>query len=143
MFDYVVVGGGTAGCLIASRLAAAVPQCSVLLIEAGRDSNFSEPDGLIPGKYVAQLDDDLKTWRYETVPQMHLNNRVIPYPRGKGLGGSSVNNFMTWVRGPAADYNEWAALVEDPKWAWQNILPVMKSVLNYALNCSNCIVGVI
>ena len=88
-FDYIIVGGGTAGCLIAARLAEAVQPGSVLLVEAGKDATAAEPDVFIPGKYVVQLDSKDINWNFETVAQKELNRRKLPYPRGRGLGGSS------------------------------------------------------
>jgi hypothetical protein len=87
-FDYIIVGGGTSGCVLASRLASNL-SCSVLLVEAGRDSGLA-PDVLVPGKYVVQLNEDKKgLWELPTVPQRHLNGRVIEFLRGRQLGGSS------------------------------------------------------
>lgn len=87
-FDFIVCGGGTSGCVIASRLAR-IPNVSVLLVESGRDSGLA-PDVLIPGNYVKQLQEDKDgLWELETVPQQHLNNRKLVFLRGKQLGGSS------------------------------------------------------
>lgn len=87
-FDFIICGGGTSGCVIASRLAR-IPNISVLLVESGRDSGLA-PDVLIPGYYVKQLQDDKAgLWELETVPQRQLNNRRLLFLRGKQLGGSS------------------------------------------------------
>jgi choline dehydrogenase-like flavoprotein len=87
-FDYIVCGGGTSGCVIAAALAT-IPNVSVLLIEAGRDSGLA-PDVLVPGKYVKQLHEDKEgLWELETIPQPQLNARKLVFLRGKQLGGSS------------------------------------------------------
>lgn len=87
-FDYIICGGGTAGCVIAARLAA-VPDVSVLLIEAGRDSGV-KPDVLVPGMYIDQLQNDTEgLWEIPTVPQKELFGRQLLFLRGKQLGGSS------------------------------------------------------
>lgn len=87
-FDYIICGGGTSGCVIAAELSS-IPNVSVLLIEAGRDSGLS-PDVLVPGKYVKQLQEDKEgLWELETVPQTQLNGRKLVFLRGKQLGGSS------------------------------------------------------
>lgn len=87
-FDYIVCGGGTSGCVIAAELAS-IPNVSVLLIEAGRDSGLA-PDVLVPGKYVKQLQEDKEgLWELKTIPQPQLNARKLVFLRGKQLGGSS------------------------------------------------------
>ena len=87
-FDFIICGGGTSGCVIASRLAR-ISNVSVLLVESGRDSGLA-PDVLIPGHYVKQLHEDRAgLWELETVPQQYLNNRRLLFLRGKQLGGSS------------------------------------------------------
>ncbi|KAJ1715544.1 hypothetical protein AFGD_002927 [Aspergillus flavus] len=106
-FDYIVCGGGTSGCVIAAGLAS-IPDVSVLLIEAGRDSGLA-PDVLVPGKYVKQLQDK----------------------DGKQIGGSSAVNYMALARGPAADYDEWAKMVGDDGWKWENIFPLMKQLKDF------------
>ncbi|PYH46910.1 GMC family oxidoreductase [Aspergillus saccharolyticus JOP 1030-1] len=144
-YDFIICGGGTSGCVIASRLAR-IPNISVLLVESGRDAGLS-PDVLIPGNYVKQLQEDKAgLWELETVPQRHLNNRKLVFLRGKQLGGSSYGiscipsiisvliiwhsavNYMALARGPAADYDEWAMLTGDDGWKWENVLPLMKEV---------------
>jgi choline dehydrogenase-like flavoprotein len=87
-FDYIVCGGGTSGCVIAAELAS-IPNVSVLLVEAGRDSGLA-PDVLVPGKYVKQLQEDKEgLWELETIPQPQLNARKLVFLRGKQMGGSS------------------------------------------------------
>ncbi|KAJ5292832.1 uncharacterized protein N7443_008785 [Penicillium atrosanguineum] len=126
-FDYIVCGGGTSGCVIAAELAS-IPNVSVLLVEAGRDSGLA-PDVLVPGKYVKQLQEDKEgLWELETIPQAQLNARKLVFVRGKQLGGSSAVNYMALARGPAADYDEWAKIVGEDGWKWKNILPLMREV---------------
>ncbi|KAJ5496519.1 glucose-methanol-choline oxidoreductase [Penicillium fimorum] len=129
-FDYIVCGGGTSGCVIARELAS-VPNVSVLLVEAGRDSGIL-PDVLVPGKYVNQLQEDKDgLWELETVPQVHLGGRKLVFLRGKQLGGSSAVNYMALARGPAADYDAWARLVGEDGWKWENILPLMNELEDF------------
>ncbi|KAK5057848.1 hypothetical protein LTR84_011849 [Exophiala bonariae] len=130
IFDYIVCGGGTSGCVVASTLASNL-NVSVLLVEAGRDAT-APSDVLIPGKYVHQLSADPEgLWQLPTVPQKELGGRSILFLRGKQLGGSSAINYMALARGPAADYDEWARLTEDDSWAWKNILPLMKQLEDF------------
>lgn len=122
MYDYIIVGAGSAGCLLANRLSA----CSnhqVLLLEAGgRDSS---PLIHIPAGY-AKLHHSPADWGcYYTEPQAHVRNRRIYLPRGKVLGGSSSTNAMAYVRGNAADYNDWAAL-GNGGWGYEDVLPFFK-----------------
>ncbi|KAG4421586.1 hypothetical protein IFR04_005313 [Cadophora malorum] len=129
-FDYVICGGGTAGCVIASRLAA-LPGVSILLIEAGRDSGV-KPEVLIPGMYIDQLRNDTEAlWELPTVPQKELNDRKLIFLRGKQLGGSSAVNYMAMARGPAADYDHWAKVTGDESWEWKNVLPLMKELESF------------
>ncbi|KAH8648357.1 putative glucose dehydrogenase [Tricladium varicosporioides] len=127
-FDFIIVGGGTSGCLIAARLATALPQKRVLLVEAGGE--IDEKD-LIPGLTKPRFGSSEGNWMYETLPQKELNGRVISYPRGRGIGGCSGNNFMAWVRGPVCDYDDWAKLVGDSWWSWDNVLPYMKKLEDF------------
>ncbi|KAJ5951944.1 glucose-methanol-choline oxidoreductase [Penicillium vulpinum] len=129
-FDYIVCGGGNSGCVIAAELAS-IPNTSVLLVEAGRDSGIV-PDVLVPGKYVKQLQEDKEgLWELETVPQAHLGGRKLVFLRGRQLGGSSAVNYMALARGPAADYDDWATIVGDDGWKWKNILPLMKELEDF------------
>lgn len=115
--DYVVVGAGSAGAVIANRLSAA-SATSVVLLEAGpedKDKFIHIPAGF------AQLFQTKHDWNYLTQPQEALNGRKIYWPRGKMLGGSSSINAMMWVRGFAADYDEWADLA-GPDWAFSNVV---------------------
>lgn len=105
-YDYVIVGGGSAGCVLANRLSED-PDTSVCLLEAGpRDWN---PLIRIPIGIIGLMRSRLFNWRYYTAPQQHLNNRRMFWPRGKTLGGSSSINAMCYTRGAGADYDDWAA----------------------------------
>ena len=126
-YDYIVVGGGTAGCLIASRLSNALPDKKVLVLEAGR--NHTEyPHVLIPGHYLQFLTSEDMSFTAVSVPQSHLGNREITIPLAKLLGGGSCANFMTWARGPKCDWDEWAARTGDDIYKWDNILPLLNDV---------------
>ena len=120
-YDYVIVGGGTAGCVLANRLSAD-PDTSVLLLEAGGKDDWVWIH--IPVGYLYCINNPRTDWCYETAPEPGLNGRAIRYPRGKVLGGSSSINAMLYLRGQARDYDEWARLTGDSGWAWQNVLPV-------------------
>lgn len=93
---------------------------TVLLVEAGREDG-DDPENLIPGLTKPKFGSPEGNWIYQSTPQRELNGRVISYPRGKGLGGSSANNFMAWVRGPRCDYDDWADAVGDDWWKWENV----------------------
>jgi choline dehydrogenase-like flavoprotein len=102
---------------------------TVLIVERGPGSNAKGHDPAdIPGNFLKMLDTD-SNWQYETTPQPGLKGRVLDGHRGTGLGGSSRLNFMSWVRGPKADFDEWAELVGDDSWAWNNVLKDLKGVI--------------
>ena len=122
-FDYIIVGGGSAGCLLANRLSED-PAMRVLLLEAGKKDNY--PWIHIPVGYLYCIGNPRTDWLYRTQPEPGLNGRVLRYPRGKTLGGSSSINGMIYMRGQARDYDGWAALTGDDAWAWQNVLPDFK-----------------
>ena len=124
-FDYVIVGAGTAGCVLANRLSAD-PGVSVLLLEAGGRDDWIWIH--IPVGYLYCIGNPRTDWRYKTEPEAGLNGRSINYPRGRVLGGSSSINAMLYLRGQARDYDEWAQLSGDSAWAWQNVLPVFMGV---------------
>jgi len=122
-FDYVIVGGGTSGCLLANRLSAD-PGTSVLLLEAGGKDDWIWIH--IPVGYLYCIGNPRTDWCYRTEPDPGLNGRSILYARGRVLGGSSSINAMLYLRGQARDYDEWARLTGDPGWAWENVLPIFK-----------------
>src|ERR1700719_2791783 len=105
-FDYIIVGSGSAGSVLAKRLSAD-PQTRVLLLEAGRSDKsllIRMPAG------IAKLDTPQFNWRYDTAPQPAMKNRRLYWPRGKTLGGSSSINAMVYIRGQAQDYDRWRQL---------------------------------
>ncbi|MFZ4623430.1 MAG: GMC family oxidoreductase [Rhodoferax sp.] len=133
-FDYIVVGAGTAGCLLANRLSAD-PAKRVLLIEAGGKDNYHWIH--IPVGYLYCIGNPRTDWRYQTAPDVGLNGRTLLYPRGKTLGGCSSINGMIYMRGQARDYDQWAQLVGDDEWRWQHCLPdFMQHEDHYKLDSS-------
>ncbi len=122
-FDYIIVGAGTAGCLLANRLSADAKK-RVLLIEAGRKDDYHWIH--IPVGYLYCIGNPRTDWLYNTEPDAGLNGRVLRYPRGKTLGGSSSINGMIYMRGQARDYDGWAQATGDNAWAWANVLPYFK-----------------
>ena len=126
MIHYIIIGAGTAGCVLANRLSKN-PECNVLLLEAGgADQN---PDVRIPGRWTHLLSSDLD-WSYKSAPQPHLNNRQIDLNRGKVLGGSSAINGMVHIRGHRWDYDRWAELGNE-QWSYADILPYFKKAEHY------------
>ena len=119
-WDYIVVGAGTAGCLLANRLSAD-PQVRVLLLEAGGRDDYAWIH--IPVGYLYCIGNPRTDWLYQTEPEPGLNGRVLRYPRGKVLGGSSSINGMIYMRGQARDYDGWAETLGDPAWRWSACLP--------------------
>ncbi|MCA0215436.1 MAG: GMC family oxidoreductase N-terminal domain-containing protein [Proteobacteria bacterium] len=122
-FDYIIIGGGTAGCLLANRLSADASK-RVLLIEAGRKDDYHWIH--IPVGYLYCIGNPRTDWLYQTEPDAGLNGRTLRYPRGKTLGGCSSINGMIYMRGQARDYDQWAQLTGDASWAWDNCLPDFK-----------------
>ncbi len=119
-YDYVIVGAGTAGCLLANRLSANRNR-RVLLIEAGGHDDYHWIH--IPIGYLYCIGNPRTDWMYQTEPEPGLNGRQLRYPRGKVLGGSSSINGMIYMRGQARDYDGWAALTGDDAWRWDACLP--------------------
>ena len=133
-FDYIIIGGGTSGCLLASRLASVSPKNRVLLVEAGGEAE-DDPENLIPGLVVPKFGIEAGNWLYETTAQKQLNGRKIVYPRGRGMGGSSANNFSSWCRGPKCDFDAWAEAVGDEWWKWDNVVKYMIRMEDYQEEC--------
>ena len=119
IYDFIICGGGTAGCLLANRLSAD-PSKRVLLIEAGGNDDYVWVH--IPVGYLYCIGNARTDWLYVTEPDPGLNGRSLRYPRGKVLGGSSSINGMIYMRGQARDYDHWGAL-GNPGWSWNECLP--------------------
>jgi choline dehydrogenase len=127
-FDYIIIGAGTAGALMANRLSADV-RSRVLLIEAGPRDNYHWIH--IPVGYLYCIGNPRTDWMYHTEPDAGLNGRSLRYPRGKIVGGSSSINGMIYMRGQSRDYDHWAELTGDPTWSWANVLPAFKQHENH------------
>ncbi|MCP5200287.1 MAG: GMC family oxidoreductase N-terminal domain-containing protein [Gammaproteobacteria bacterium] len=126
-YDYIIVGAGTAGCVLANRLSAE-REASVLLIEAGGRDDYFWID--IPVGYLYTIGNPRTDWCYRTEPDDGLNGRSIGYARGRVLGGCSSINAMIYMRGQAADYDHWAAL-GNRGWGWNDVLPVFRQSEDY------------
>ncbi len=127
-FDYIIIGAGTAGCLLANRLSAD-PSKRVLLIEAGRRDDYHWIH--IPVGYLYCIGNARTDWLYYTEEDAGLNGRKLRYPRGKTLGGCSSINGMIYMRGQKRDYDGWAQRVGDAGWTWDNCLPYFKKHEDY------------
>jgi choline dehydrogenase len=126
-FDYIIVGAGTAGCVLANRLSAD-PDVSVLLLEAGGKDDYFWID--IPIGYLYTIGNPRTDWCYTLEPDPGLNGRSIGYARGKVLGGCSSINAMIYMRGQRSDYDHWASL-GNRGWGWDDVLPVFKRSEDY------------
>ncbi len=126
-YDYVIVGAGTAGCVLANRLSADA-SASVLLLEAGGNDDYFWID--IPVGYLYTINNPRTDWCYKIEPDPGLNGRSIGYARGKVLGGCSSINAMIYMRGQKSDYDHWAQL-GNRGWSWDDVLPVFKRTEDY------------
>jgi choline dehydrogenase len=122
-FDYIVIGGGTAGSLLCNRLTRNKNH-RVLLIEAGGKDDYHWIH--IPVGYLYCIGNPRTDWLYQTEPDPGLNGRSLRYPRGKTLGGCSSINGMIYMRGQARDYEQWAELTGDDTWRWEQVLPAFR-----------------
>ena len=127
-FDYVIAGGGTAGCVLANRLSAD-PEVTVLLLEAGGKDDWIWIH--IPIGYLKCINNPRTDWCYKTEAEPGLNGRSIIYARGKVLGGCSSINGMLYLRGQVRDYEEWAKITGDSRWNWDSVLPIFKRSEDY------------
>ena len=121
-FDYIVVGAGAAGCVLANRLSASGKHSVAVLEAGGPDRNIFIK---IPAGFNKTVYNPKLNWGYETAPGPHINNRTIPFPRGKVLGGSGSINGHLYVRGQSADYDMWGQL-GCRGWSWDDVLPYFK-----------------
>jgi choline dehydrogenase-like flavoprotein len=131
-YDYIVVGAGSAGCVLANRLSAD-PKNRVLVLEAGGRDNWIWFH--IPVGYLFAIGNPRADWCFKTETEAGLNGRALNYPRGKTIGGSSAINAMIYMRGQAADYDHWRQLGLDG-WGWDDVLPVFKRHEDHYLGAS-------
>src|SRR5215213_8398129 len=126
-YDYIIVGAGSAGAVVANRLSAD-PRNKVLLLEAGPASH---PWSRIPIGYARLITNPVANWLYSAEPEQNTNGRRIPVPRGKMLGGSSSINGLAFVRGQAQDFDTWAQM-GNQGWSYEEVLPFFKRMESYA-----------
>ena len=127
-YDYIIIGAGTAGCVLANRLTQD-PGKSVLLIEAGSKDDYLWIH--IPVGYLYCIDNPRTDWRFRTESDAGLNGRSLLYPRGKVLGGCSSINGMIYMRGQQGDYDRWAEATGDDRWRWDSVLPLFLRTEDY------------
>ncbi len=132
-YDYIIVGAGTAGCLLANRLSAD-PNVSVLLLEAGGKDNYVWIH--IPVGYLYCISNPRTDWCFKTETEPGLNGRALAYPRGKVLGGCSSINGMIYMRGQARDYDQWRQM-GCAGWGWDDVLPVFRKSEDYYLGADD------
>src|SRR4051794_27224399 len=132
-YDFVIVGGGSAGCALANRLSVD-PSTSVLVLEAGRSDYRIDPFIHMPAALPYPIGNPLYDWKYESEPQPFMDGRKVFHARGKGLGGSSSINGMIFQRGNPLDYERWAADKGMESWDYAHCLPYFKRM-------ENCLAG--
>ena len=133
-YDYIIIGAGTAGCVLANRLTQD-RNVSVLLIEAGGKDDYMWIH--IPVGYLYCIDNPRTDWRFRTEKEAGLNDRSLIYPRGKVLGGCSSINGMIYMRGQEGDYETWANETGDDRWRWQQVLPVFRQSEDHHAGANN------
>lgn len=131
-FDYIIIGAGSAGCVLLNRLSEN-PNLNILLIEAGkRDTGYFDSWKIaMPSALTYNISNEKYDWNYKTEPQVNLGNRRLTWPRGKLLGGSSSLNAMCYIRGNPLDYERWSEVV--PEWGYLNVLPYFKKAQTHQL----------
>ena len=127
-YDYIIIGAGSAGCMLAKRLTEN-PNKRVLLIEAGKNDNYIWIH--IPVGYLYCIDNPRADWRFKTASEKGLNGRSLLYPRGRVLGGCSSINGMIYMRGQTGDYDSWVQATGDDSWSWENALKRYMSFEDY------------
>ena len=132
-YDYIIIGAGSAGCMLAKRLSED-PRKRILLIEAGKNDNYIWIH--IPVGYLYCIDNPRADWRFKTVNEKGLNGRSLLYPRGRVLGGCSSINGMIYMRGQAGDYESWVQATGDESWSWENALARYKQFEDYHGNAN-------
>ncbi|MCJ1309930.1 hypothetical protein MMC25_003591 [Agyrium rufum] len=120
-YDYIIVGGGIGGSVLANRLYHRDASLSILVLEAGEEPR-DDDDRVNYAPYTMLLGSELD-WNYKSIPQTHLNGLQVSLPAGKALGGGSVINVAGWLRGDRQDYDEWARVVNDNAWSYDKLLP--------------------
>ena len=127
-YDYIIIGAGTAGSLLANRLTSN-PKNKVLLIESGSSDDYFWIN--IPLGYLMTIGNKKTDWCIDTVTEPNLANRSLACPRGKAIGGSSSINGMIYIRGQKEDYDEWGRVCGSEEWKWENMLKCYKKIENY------------